>query len=90
METVIKKAILAGIGALSVTKDKVEELFDELVAKGQASKDEKAKFVRETMEKVKPKTQEQLKEIAEKLDKLTEKVQKLSQEVERLKKAKRT
>ena len=51
MVDLVKKAMLAGIGALTVTREKVEELVDDLIKRGELSKDDRAKFVRELLEK---------------------------------------
>jgi polyhydroxyalkanoate synthesis repressor PhaR len=51
MTELIKKAMLAGIGAVTVTKEKVEELVDDLIKKGELSKEDRAKFIRELAEK---------------------------------------
>ncbi len=41
MSNIINKAILAGLGALSLTREKVEEVVDDLVKRGEISLDEK-------------------------------------------------
>ena len=41
MSNNIKKALLAGIGALSLTREKVEEVVDDLVKRGELSLEEK-------------------------------------------------
>jgi polyhydroxyalkanoate synthesis repressor PhaR len=58
MVDLVKKAMLAGIGAFAVTKEKVEELVDDLIKKGEMSKDERAKFVRELVDKAEARSQE--------------------------------
>ena len=45
----MKKAILTGIGALSLSKQKVEEIVDELVSKGELSRKQGKKVVDELM-----------------------------------------
>lgn len=58
MVDLVKKAMLAGIGALTVTKEKVEELVDDLIKKGELSKDDRAKFVRELLDKAEARSHE--------------------------------
>lgn len=41
MASIFSKAILAGMGALSLTREKVEEVVDDLVKRGEISLDEK-------------------------------------------------
>lgn len=42
MSDLIKKLLYAGIGAVALTKEKAEEIIDELVKKGDIAKEEKA------------------------------------------------
>ena len=41
MSDVIKKTILAGLGAFTLTREKAEELIEDLVKKGELSQEEK-------------------------------------------------
>lgn len=43
----MEKVLLLGVGAASLTKDKVDELTDELVKRGQMTKEEGEAFIRE-------------------------------------------
>ena len=58
MADVLKKAMLAGIGAVVLTKEKIEELVDELIKKGELSKEDRAKFIHELAEKVELRSRE--------------------------------
>jgi polyhydroxyalkanoate synthesis repressor PhaR len=58
MTEVLKKAMLAGIGAVVLTKEKVEEMVDELIKKGEISKEDRAKFVRELADKAEARSRE--------------------------------
>lgn len=49
MIDIIKKAVLTGVGVASLTKEKVEDLSKELVAKGKLSEKEGEKFVQDMM-----------------------------------------
>lgn len=44
-ESLIEKVLLLGIGTASLTREKVDELANELVKRGQMSKEEGQKFV---------------------------------------------
>ena len=53
MIDIIKKSIYLGIGAASVTKDKVESLIDELIEKGQLKQEEKTKTMQDILDRLK-------------------------------------
>jgi polyhydroxyalkanoate synthesis regulator phasin len=46
----LDKMMTAGLGAMTMTKEKAEKIFDEYVAKGQAAKDSRTGFVKEVMD----------------------------------------
>ena len=50
MLDILKKSIYLGLGIATVTKEKVESLVDDLIEKGQLSKDDKSKAVQEILE----------------------------------------
>ena len=52
MSDVIKKAISIGFGALSVTKENVEELVDEMVKKGELKADEAKAQMKDILNKL--------------------------------------
>lgn len=52
MLDLIKKSIYLGLGAATATKEKIESLVDELIEKGQLSKDKKTEAVKEIFEKI--------------------------------------
>ena len=52
MLDVIKKSIFAGIGALALTEEKVQEVIDEFVQKGQISQKEAESLVNEVQKVV--------------------------------------
>ncbi len=60
----VKKAMLAGIGALDLSREKGEKFVDELIKRGEKPKNEGAKLVKETLDKAEKKTAE----IKEKID----------------------
>ena len=49
MSDLIKKTILAGLGALSFSREKAEKLAKDLVKRGELAKTEEAKFVKDLM-----------------------------------------
>jgi polyhydroxyalkanoate synthesis regulator phasin len=52
MKDIIEKSINLGFGIAATTKEKVENLVDELIAKGQLKKEEKSKTVKEVLNKL--------------------------------------
>jgi polyhydroxyalkanoate synthesis repressor PhaR len=89
---VLKKITLASIGAVNLTRERAEEIFDELIKKGEASEGEKAKAVKEMVdrsvengEKVKEWVEETYGKIAEKFSsKVNEQISELSMKLEQL------
>ena len=51
MFDLIKKGVLLGLGALAVSKEKVEEVVDELIKKGELAKDERSKAIQDFLKK---------------------------------------
>ena len=52
MLDIIKKSIYLGLGAATVTKERIEALVDELVEKGQLTKDDKPKAIQDILDKI--------------------------------------
>ncbi len=78
MFEVVKKSILAGIGVMAVTEEKVQEVLDEFVEKGKLTQkegeslfDEVQKIVQENKEKVSAMIDERVKFILDELHLLT-------------------
>jgi polyhydroxyalkanoate synthesis regulator phasin len=46
----LDKVFLAGLGAMSMTKEKAEQIFDEYVKKGAVERDQKGGFVKEILD----------------------------------------
>ncbi len=44
------KMFLAGLGAISMTQERAEKIFDEFVSRGKAEKDSKAGFIKTLMD----------------------------------------
>ncbi|MZP28738.1 hypothetical protein GTO91_03310 [Heliobacterium undosum] len=53
MLDIVRKALLAGLGAVTLTKERAEVIVDELVKKGEMSKEEASKIIEELLEKSK-------------------------------------
>jgi len=64
MLDIIKKSIYLGLGAATLTKEKIESLVDELIEKGQLAKDDKPKAVQDILDKI----ENEEKEIQKKID----------------------
>ena len=61
MKDIIEKSINLGLGIAATTKEKVENLVDEMIAKGQLQKQEKSAAVKEILNKLE-KSEAQFKE----------------------------
>lgn len=48
---ILKKALLAGLGIYALTKEKAETIMEDLVKRGELSKDEGTNFVKALMDK---------------------------------------
>jgi poly(hydroxyalkanoate) granule-associated protein len=46
----LDKIMLAGLGALSMSKERAEKIFDEYVSRGQAQREARSGFVKEVMD----------------------------------------
>jgi len=46
----LDKMMLAGLGALSLTRERAEKIFDDYVSKGEAAKETRSGFVKEVMD----------------------------------------
>ncbi|HHO47116.1 MAG TPA: hypothetical protein ENN06_01450 [Desulfobacteraceae bacterium] len=46
----LDKIFLAGLGAMSMTRERAEQIFDEYVEKGKAKREEKSGFVKELLD----------------------------------------
>ena len=87
MFDLFKKTVLMGLGAMTITKEKAEDLVDELIKKGELAKDKRSKAVQDLLEKA----EEQQKAIFDKVnDEVNKSIEKLGiptkQDFERLEK----
>ncbi len=73
MSDMLKKMGLFGIGVISLTQEKLDEFTQEMIKKGEMSREEGKKFVREVLS-------EKEKQVREIEDKINEKVKKTIEE----------
>ena len=69
MSDLIKKTILAGVGILSLSHEKAEEIAKNLIKRGELAKTEEAKFIRDLMERA----EKSRVEMEKKIEKIVEK-----------------
>lgn len=98
----VRKVLLAGIGAMALTKDEIEDFVEKLVERGELVEKDARQLMREVMERRKKEAKEAGGELDKRLEDmlsrlnvptkadietLTAKVTELSQKVDELKKA---
>ena len=92
MIELIKKAILTGVGVVALTKEKVEELSQEIIVKTKMSESEGQKFIQEMLVRadesktaIKDQTDKIVRNVINKMDLAkSEEVESLKQEIEKL------
>lgn len=92
MSDIINKAFLAGVGAISISRGKVEGLIDDLVKRGELSQEEKRGMLSDLLESVdkhqaelREFTHKEIRQILKSLDIPTrEEINKLKEEIESL------
>jgi polyhydroxyalkanoate synthesis regulator phasin len=72
--SVLKKVMLLGIGAATVTREKAEELVEDLVKRGEVAAGDKAKAIDELQHKAEAATAEIKKLVDERLDAVSKKL----------------
>jgi len=50
MSDIFKKTFLAGLGAMSLTREKAQEITNDLIKRGELAKTDEAKFVRDLLD----------------------------------------
>ncbi len=93
MQDLLKKALSLGLGALLVSKDKIEDVVNELVKKGELGQEEGKNLVNEligkgeaSMNEIEVKIEKIVKSVTEKLSLPTRKeLNELKSEIEQLK-----
>jgi len=53
MERIIERMLLAGLGAFTLTKEKAEEIVEELVKRGEITKKDRAEFMKKLLKRSK-------------------------------------
>jgi len=69
MSDIIKKTILAGLGILSLSREKAEEIAKDLIKRGELAKTEEAKFIKDLMARA----EKSRLEVEKKIEKIVEK-----------------
>ncbi len=100
MAGILKKAMLAGLGLVTLTTEKVDDIVDDLVKRGEIAENDKANAVREILDKaeesardLKDKIETQIRDVIAKMplstkketDELRQRIQQLETELNRLK-----
>ena len=67
----LDKMMMAGLGALSMTRERAEKIFDEYVDRGKAEKEARTGFVKEVMDGAEKTRSELEKMISEEADNCT-------------------
>ena len=87
MLDIIKKSIYLGLGAASLTKERVEKLVDELIEKGLLVKEEKAETIKDLMDKIEKEEKEIQKKFKKAVDETLETIGAATQkDIEKLEK----
>lgn len=74
MKELIRKALFTGVGVASLTKEKIEEVVDELKKSGEMSEEEGKKFTEELFEKAKESKEKLNRQIEEAVSSAIEKL----------------
>jgi len=74
MSEMIRKMGLFGVGVISLTQEKAEEFTQEMIKKGEISREEGKKFVRDVLSE----KEKQVKDLEDKINENVEKVMKKS------------
>ena len=77
--SILKNTILASIGAFNVTKDKAEQIIDELIKKGELEKSDRKKAVMELLDKAEKSTTQLKDKISKGADKTQQEFKKVIQ-----------
>jgi len=88
----LDKLMFAGLGALSITRERAEKIFDEYVSRGKAEKENRTGFIKEVMDQAQENRKaieklisDQVKEVVGKLDLATkEDIQRVEAKLDQL------
>ena len=67
---IIKKAMLLGLGVISLTKEKAEELVDDLIKRGEVTREERFKMVDKLLKEAEKQERELVGKISETVQKV--------------------
>lgn len=96
MLDLLKKGYLMGLGAVTLTREKAEQIVDDLIKKGEVARENRPQFIQDLMKKA----EEHEKELTAKIEKEVNKaisrlniatkedIERLEKKIEQLKKAK--
>jgi polyhydroxyalkanoate synthesis regulator phasin len=70
----LDRLMLAGLGAISMTREKAEKIFDEYVSRGKAEKEGRAGFVKEVMDSAEKTRKDVEKLVSEQVEKAVAKL----------------
>jgi poly(hydroxyalkanoate) granule-associated protein len=97
----VRKVLLAGIGAVALAQEEIEDLIDRLVERGEIAENDGRKLIKEILDQRKKKTQKAEDELNKRveivlermnipskvdIDQLSEKISNLSKKIDELKK----
>ena len=74
MLELLRKSVLMGLGAVVITKEKVEEFVDELIKKGELAEDQRSKAIQDLLEKSKEQEKEFIDKVNAQVRKAVEKL----------------
>ena len=87
MFDIFKKGVLMGLGAITITKEKVEEVVDELIKKGELAKDERSNAIQDLLKKAEEQEKVLIDKVSAEVNKAIEKLGvPTKQDLERLEK----
>jgi len=85
MEEFFRKSLMAGLGFLDMTKEKVEDFIDDMIKRGEVTQEQRAQYVKETMDKVEQRSQEAKSWITKQVEETWEKIKpKAQQQIDEL------
>ena len=70
MSSILKQTVLAGLGLLSLSREKAEEITKDLIKRGELAESEESKFIKDLMERA----EKDKKVIEEKVEEKVEKI----------------
>jgi polyhydroxyalkanoate synthesis regulator phasin len=85
MEDLFRKTLLAGLGFMDMTKEKVEDFVDDMIKRGEVQQADKAQYVQDAMTKVDQRAQEAKTWVSQQVEETWEKIKpKAQQQIDEL------